>query len=80
MPVDIIQYAQCMQSRKVWHEYRVDLESKLYELTKDEAVKQGQAGNYNQDYFLGHCTADQPSGYLRLGGSPETIKRIPELY
>lgn len=80
MPVDIIHFDQCMESRKVWHEYRVDLESKLYELTKDDGIKQGQAGNYNRDFFLGHCEADQSSGYLRLGRSPETIKRIPELY
>lgn len=80
MPVDIIHYEQCMQARKVWHEHRVDLETKLYELTKDEGVMRGQAGNYSRGYFLGHCVEDQSKGYLRLGGSSETIKRIPELY
>lgn len=80
MPVDIIDFDHCMVSRRVWHEYRLDLESQLYELTHDEGIKQAQIGNYTSDYFLGHCVGDQTSGYLRLGGSPETIKRIPELY
>jgi hypothetical protein len=80
MPVDIIDYDHCMASRRVWHEYRLDLENKLYELTRDEGIKRGQIGNYTKDYFLGHCAAEQSNGYLRLGGSPETIKRIPELY
>ena len=80
MPVDIVHFDQCMESRRVWHEYRRDLESKLYDLTKDEGVLRGNAGEYNKEYFLGHCKADQSSWYLRLGGSPETIKRIPELY
>lgn len=80
IPVDIVNFDRCMESRRIWHEYRRDLESKLYDLTKDEGVLQGQMGEYNREYFLGHCAEDQSKGYLRLGGSPETIKRIPELY
>ena len=80
IPVDIVHFDQCMEAQKVWHGYRSDLESKLFKLTGDLAVKQGHSGEYNKDFFLGHCTEDQSKGYLRLGGSPETIKRIPELY
>jgi hypothetical protein len=80
IPVDIVNFDRCMEAQKVWHGYRSDLETKLYQLTGDEAVKQGHAGEYNKEFFLGHCTEDQSNGYLRLGGSPETIKRIPELY
>jgi len=80
MPVDIINLEKCLASRKVWHEYRLDLESKLYALTKDESVLAGQSGEYKKEHFLGHCKEDQSQGYIRLGGSPETMKRIPELY
>jgi hypothetical protein len=80
MPVDIINYDQCMQRLNVWHGMRTDLESKLFRLTGDESIQKAQAGDYNKEFFQGHCTEDQAQGYLRIGGSPETIKRIPELY
>ena len=80
IPVDIVHYDQCMKAQRVWHQVRSDLEDKLFKLTGDEGVKAGQNGDYNKKFFLGHCSEDQSIGYLRLGGSAETKKRIPELY
>ena len=80
IPVDIVDYDQCMQRQKVWHGMRTDLEDQLYDLTGDASIRQGQRGDYNKEFFQGHCSEDQSKGYLRLGGSPETLKRIPELY
>jgi hypothetical protein len=80
IPVNIVNIDKCLASRRIWHEYRRDLESKLYALTNDAGILEGQNGTHKTEYFLGHCSEEKSKGYLRLGGSPETIKRIPELY
>jgi hypothetical protein len=81
IPMDIVDFQQCMERQAVWHDMRTDLEDKLYALTKDERVRAGQKGNYNQEYFRGHCTQDQSKGYLQMaGGVEEILQRIPEVY
>ena len=80
IPEDIVHMDQCLKSRRIWHEYRRDLEAKLSALTGDGSIQLGQAGGYRKEFFLGHCAEDQAKGYLRLSGTPETMKRIPELY
>ena len=79
IPVDIIDYDHYMLGRRVWHEYRLDLESKLYELTHDEGTKRDQVGNYNRDYFPGQCTEDQSTCYTtswRVTGDYQTNTRF----
>lgn len=81
IPVDVVKYNHCMEALKVWHSVRTDLEQELYSLTGDNNVEKGRAGEYNRDYFMGHCTEDQSKGYLRIaGGEAETLARLPELY
>lgn len=80
IPTDIVIYEQCLAAQRVWHSVRRDLETRLYELTQDESLPKQQQGNYQKDFFLGHCSQDQKEGYLPLGGSMETLARIPELY
>jgi hypothetical protein len=81
IPLDIVDFDHCMEAQAVWHNVRVDLENKLYELTKDDRIRKGQQGNYNQQFFLGHCSEDQSKGYLQMAsGAEEILLRIPELY
>jgi hypothetical protein len=68
----------CLELLSAWHRYRTDLETKLYELTADETILQGQTGTYKREFFGGHCTKN--NGYLQLAGRHETLQRIPELY
>lgn len=80
IPTDIVLLEQCMASRKVWHDCRRDLETKLFALTGDQEILRSQRGNYSNSFFLGHCTEDQSTGYLRIGGSTESLRRLRELY
>ena len=81
IPEDQVNLDHCMELLRIWHDARTDLESKLFELTKDESVKQGQIGDYKADFFQGHCNATGGAeNYLRLAGKEETFRRIPELY
>ena len=81
IPTDVVRYEHCMLTQAIWHNMRSDLEEKLYKLTGDESIhSDGQSGMYQKQYFAGHCAEDQSKGYLSLGGSPETHRRIPDLY
>ena len=70
----------CLEMTKQWHSLRLDFENALYNLTKDDSIYSGTTGDYRKDVFLGHCTDDGRSNYLKIGGSEETKKRVEELY
>lgn len=70
----------CLEMAQAWHSLRSDLEESMYNLTKDESIHAAATGTYRKDIFQGHCTDDGSSHYLNIGGSPETRKRIHELY
>jgi hypothetical protein len=80
IPEDQVHFDHCMELLRVWHDVRIDLEMKLYELTADETVLQGQSGSYKRDVFQGHCKGNGGNQYITLQGQPETFKRIPYLY
>jgi hypothetical protein len=77
---DYVNPDHCLEMARAWHLLRSDLEESLYNLTKDESIHAAAAGAYRKDIFQGHCTDDGSSHYLNIGGSPETRKRIHELY
>ena len=63
-----------------WHAIRVDFENKLFQLTNDEKIKNGQAGQHKTEYFRGHCTDEGGSNYLNIDASKETLLKVVELY
>jgi hypothetical protein len=76
----VVDLDHCLLLVRKWHEIRKDFEDQLFELTKDESIKNGTIGDYRSDVFLGHCNGDGNKGYLVLGGKDETYKRVEELY
>lgn len=71
---------QCMKVVKKWHDYRSDLERKLYNITKDESILSGTTGDYKQDVFQGHCTGEGGSNYLQIQGDQRTFENVPQIY
>ena len=80
LPVKSVHVDHCLQLAKVWHDYRTDLETKLLKLTGDDGIGAGQTGTYMPQVFGGHCTELGPQGYLPMGASKESLKRVRELY
>jgi len=70
----------CLEMAKQWHSVRADMETALFKLTSDEGIYGGSKGDYRRDAFLGHCSGDGDSHYLKLSGSERSFQRIHELY
>lgn len=70
----------CLALQKRWHDLRVDLETKLYDLTGDKSILNGRNGTYMTDIFGGHCNGDGKEHYNIIGGKDESFERIGELY
>ncbi len=77
---DVAHLDHCMMLLEKWHSVRLDLENKLFDLTRDASIRNGTTGNYKEDIFHGHCSEDGFSGYLNLAGTDETFSRYSELY
>lgn len=80
IPTDSVHLDHCMVLHTQWHNVRTNLEERLFELTRDETIRQGQGGNYKQDVFQGHCRENGGDHYLTLSGNEKTLARLPELY
>uniref|UniRef100_A0A7S1BHA7 Nucleotide-diphospho-sugar transferase domain-containing protein n=1 Tax=Corethron hystrix TaxID=216773 RepID=A0A7S1BHA7_9STRA len=70
----------CHELHHRWHEVRQDFENQLYDLTKDETIKEGASGTYKTDLFLGHCGGEKDGNYINLAGKDETFKQVSKLY
>ena len=67
-------YDHCMKIAKTWHEMRKDLEHQIATITGNhKVISEGQKGEYNKDFFLGHCDGDGQSGYLPIAASKENM-------
>jgi len=77
---DTVILEHCLQIVREWHLLRSDLESSIYELTNDDSIKLGVAGDYRKDIFQGHCDGDGSKNYLQLSLQDENMYRIQELY
>jgi len=77
---DTVILEHCLQIVREWHLLRSDLESSIYELTNDDSMKLGVAGDYRKDIFQGHCDGDGSKNYLQLSLQDENMYRIQELY
>lgn len=80
IPEDSVHLDHCMELLTIWHNVRTSLETQLYALTGDETIRNGQAGLYTHHVFQGHCKANGQSEYLPISATPESRKRINELY
>ena len=70
----------CLDMSRAWHTLRSDLETKLYNLTKDDTVHSGAVGEYQTNVFQGHCKDDGSSHYINIAGPPQTMTRIKDQY
>ena len=77
---DVAHLDHCMMLLQKWHSLRFDLENKLFNLTGDSSIREGSNGTYKADVFLGHCSDDGYSGYLKLAVKNETFSRFSEIY
>lgn len=77
---DTVNLEHCLDLVRKWHELRKDLEDQLYDLTKDDSIKEATNGTYRSEVFLGHCKEDGNSGYLIMTGKDESYKQVEELY
>ena len=77
---DVVTVDHCLEMSREWHLLRVELEGSLFELTKDANIHLGITGGYRKDIFQGHCKDDGSSHYMNIAGSPETMRRVHELY
>jgi len=48
-------YENCMKVHQMWHKYRSDLEDKLYRITKDQSIISTRHGEFEKEFYLGHC-------------------------
>lgn len=80
LPEDNVIVEHCLELSKIWNEYRTDLENKLFQLTGDMSIKDGQTGSYMPDVFNGHCKAFGPESYIPIAGKPDSLRRVPELF
>ena len=65
---------------RLWHDVRADLESGLYNLTKDATIKTGTTGKHKPDLFLGHCSQEGSKGYVHMEAREGTYAQLPKLY
>jgi hypothetical protein len=78
---DVVNVEHCLLMAQKWHLLRSDLESSIYNVTKEESVKLGSAGDYRRDIFQGHCNDDGAEHYLTIANSDEkVISKIQDLY
>ena len=70
----------CLEMSKAWHIVRSDLESSLYELTKDDTINKGSIGRYREDIFQGHCHNDGSTFYIHISGPAESKNKIQDIY
>mmetsp|Transcript_2095 Transcript_2095/g.3121 ORF Transcript_2095/g.3121 Transcript_2095/m.3121 type:complete len:112 (-) Transcript_2095:101-436(-) len=77
---NVVNVDHCLEMAKEWHSIRSDLESALFELTKDEQIQEGSQGDYHREVFQGHCGGDGDEHYLQLSASEATLERLHELY
>ena len=80
IPEDQVHLNHCMELIRVWHSVRTDYENRLYQITRDENIKEQQKGEYKKDVFQGHCNGNGASNYRPLTGDKDTLRRVPELY
>lgn len=77
---DTVHLSHCLELVRQWHDLRTDFEQKLLELTGDANIKDGATGEYLPDVFRGHCNGDGNEHYKLISATPETLRRLPELY
>lgn len=77
---DSVNVEHCLQMTRKWHVLRSELESSLYDITKDATIHTGSTGEYRKDVFLGHCNDDGGSNYINFSFKDDTLKRIEEVY
>ncbi|CAB9523175.1 expressed unknown protein [Seminavis robusta] len=70
----------CLPLIKKWHDVRKDLQTKLYQLSKDERILDGSKGTHKKDLFHGHCSEEGSTGYLQIQAKNETFAKLPTLY
>jgi hypothetical protein len=51
--------SHCMELVTKWHALQSDFEEKLYSLTQDERIRDGQSGSHKVEYFKGHYCAGE---------------------
>jgi len=79
--LNIVNLDHCHDIVKEWHKLRSEVEEKLYKITGDDAIRDGQKGAYEKDLFMGHCSEDGNAGYLSImSGKKEHLPRLNEMY
>lgn len=79
--LNIMNLEHCHDIVKEWHKLRSEVEEKLYKITGDDTIREGQKGMYEKDLFMGHCNEDGNDGYLlMMSGKKEHLSRLNEIY
>ena len=63
-----------------WHETRADFERQLYALTNDSLILKGSSGEYEKQWFKGHCQGDGGRNYLAIEATTESLRNVARLY
>ena len=77
---DMVHVSHCHELIEKWHALRLDFEEKLFLLTGDLSIRNGNSGTYKEDIFQGHCQGEGNDGYLQVSASEEALRRSSELY
>jgi hypothetical protein len=81
IPEDNVVLDHCMELQTRWHDYRTDLENKLFQLTGNATVNNARRGQYKREVFQGHCTDYGGNNYLPIAqGDAWLVKRISDIY
>lgn len=58
----------CLKATQIWHAHRADLERRIQQ--QRDSYQKNEAGPYQREYFLGHCTEEKQ--YARMDLIKET--------
>lgn len=74
-------YEKCMEMVTKWHEIRLDFETKLFALTKDDRIMEAATkSDYKVEIFRGHCAGEGGSNYSQIDASQATFAEVPKMY
>jgi hypothetical protein len=63
----------------MWHNYRKDLEDKLYRITKDSDIISTRSGDFENEFYLGYCEDVGTYNTMKIYGRG-TLSRVQEIW
>ena len=78
--LNLASYEQCMKLHQAWHRYRNDFEDKLYSITHDSDIFLTRNGEFEKEFFMGHCDDIGKYNFMNIYQNQTTLSLLYEVW